>query len=66
MSMDFIQQAFNHIEPTDLSLEDIIMWDDNDWCYRYELTDSDRSLASDRHQVIPFASSNYLDIVGAQ
>jgi hypothetical protein len=62
--MDFIAQAFNHVEPTDLSLEDIMMWADDDWCYRYELTEMTHR--SDDYRVIPFGSEGYLDIVGAQ
>lgn len=60
--MDFIAAAFLHAEPTDLSLEDILMWADDTWCYRYELTQM--SHMSDDYRVIPFASEGYLDIVG--
>ena len=63
--MDFIQQAFNHIEPADLSLEDIVMWAEDDWCYRYELVDNGRDLGTSQ-RIIPFASAGYLDIIGAQ
>jgi hypothetical protein len=64
--MDFIAQAFNHIEPADLSLEDIMLWNDDDWCYRYEMVEPSNQQRGADYRVIPFGSEGYLDIVGAQ
>ena len=40
-----------------LDLEDVILWPDNTWCYRYELHQMQHM--SDDYLVVPFGSLHY-------
>jgi hypothetical protein len=42
-----------------LDLEDVIVWPDNTWCYRYELHQMGHM--SDDYLTIPFGSLHYPD-----
>lgn len=56
--------ALGTVAETDMAkadLDDIIFWPDNEWCYRYEL--SEYAHKSDDYEVVPFGSTRWADIV---
>jgi len=42
---------------TSMNIEDLLMWSDGTWCYRYEL--SEMNHMSDDYRVIAFDSDEY-------
>ena len=44
-----------------MNIEDLLMWSDGTWCYRYEL--SEMNHMSDDYRVIAFDSDEYKELM---